>query len=247
MSTGDFSQDAYKQLREQYAAEAQNQRDEELAGVEVQGQQLGIETLPVDAPWREKIDNWQYPTGKSAYQDGQQSPDEILQIMRDAAAEKLAEQKEAEGPDFDAMSDDEFEKFIDELVKEDEPEEDGEDEEEQEEVEEEETDEEPEEEEAEDEEPEEEPEEEEVEEEVEEEEEPEGEGLEADEFDGVGEDEELEEVEDEDEQEYEPEEEIGENEEDVDLDVEDVADSIAALREEFENLNFYYDDEESEE
>ena len=243
MSTGDFSQDAYKQLREQYAAEAQNQRDEELAGVDVGGQQLGIETLPVDAPWREKIDNWQYPDGKSSYQDGQQSPDEILQIMRDAAEAKLAEDKEGEGPDFDAMSDDEFEKFIDELVSEDEPEENDEDSEEQEEVEEEETDEEPEEEETEDEEPEEEPEEEEVEEEVEEEEEPEGEGLEADEFDGVGEDEELEE----DEEEYEPEEEIGENEEDVDLDVEDVADSIAALREEFENLSYYYDDEESEE
>ena len=41
--------------------------------------------------------------------------------------------------------------------------------------------------------------------------------------------------------------EIGENEEDVDLDVENVADSIAALREEFNNLSFYYDDEESEE
>ena len=64
----------------------------------------------------------------------------------------------------------------------------------------------------------------------------------------MGEDEELEEVEeDDDEEEVEPEEELGENEEDVDLDVEDVADSIAALREEFENLNFYYDDEESEE
>ena len=133
MSTGDFSQDAYKQLREQYAAEAQNQRDEELAGVEVQGQQLGIETLPVDAPWRDKLDNWQYPDGKSSYQDGQQSPDEILQIMRDAAEEKLAEQKEGEGPDFDAMSDDEFEKFINELVSDDEPEEDDEESEEQEE------------------------------------------------------------------------------------------------------------------
>ena len=63
----------------------------------------------------------------------------------------------------------------------------------------------------------------------------------------MGEDEEYEDVEDDDEQEYEPEEEIGENEEDVDLDVEDVADSIAALREEFENLSYYYDDEESEE
>ena len=43
------------------------------------------------------------------------------------------------------------------------------------------------------------------------------------------------------------EEDIGENEEEVDFDAEDVADSIAALREEFENLDFYYDDDPAEE
>ena len=198
MTTGDFSQDAYKQLREQYAQEAQNARDEELAGVDIQGQQLGIETLPVDAPWRSKIDNWQYPDGKSSYQDGQQSPDEILQIMRDAAEEKIAAAQEAEGPDFDAMDDEEFNKFIDSILDDEEAEEGEEDTEEPEEdVEEDE--------EVEEEEPEAEPEEEEAEEEPEEEEEePEGEALEAEEayeveddedeeFDGVGEDEELEE------------------------------------------------------
>ena len=36
---------------------------------------------------------------------------------------------------------------------------------------------------------------------------------------------------------------IGENEEEIDFDAEDVADSIAKLREEFENLSFVYDDD----
>ena len=235
MTTGDFSSDAYQQLREQYAREAQNQRDEELTGVTVQGQELGIETLPVDAPWRDKIDNWQYPDGKSSYQDGQQSPDEILQVMRDAAAEKLAKAKEAEGPDFDGMDDDEFEKFIDDILDddEDETEEQEDEDDEQEEVEDDEDD---------DEEVEEEDEE-----EDEEDEELEGEGLEADEFDGVDPDELEDDDEDEDEEyEDDDDEDIGENEEEVDLDAEDVADNIAALREEFQNLNFYYEDDPAE-
>ena len=96
---GDFSAEAYEQLRAAYAKETNTQLDAESEGVKILGQEMTLETLPVDSPWKSKIDNWQYPTGRSEYLDGKQDPAEVLAIMRGAAqeiddAEKLEEAKE---------------------------------------------------------------------------------------------------------------------------------------------------------
>ena len=93
---GDFSSEAYEQLREAYNKEQQRQVDDELAGTQLMGQQYGLETAPMDSPWADKIDLWQYPDGKRPHEDNKQSPDEILQIMRDAAQERIDAQKEPE-------------------------------------------------------------------------------------------------------------------------------------------------------
>ena len=96
---GDFSAEAYEQLRAAYAKETNTQLDAESEGVKILGQEMTLETLPVNSPWKSKIDNWTYPTGKSQYLDGKQDPAEVLAIMRGAAqeiddAEKLEEAKE---------------------------------------------------------------------------------------------------------------------------------------------------------
>ena len=130
---GDFSQEAYEQLRAAYAKETNTQLDAENEGVKVGGQEMTLETLPVDSPWKSKIGNWEYPAGRSQYLDGKQDPAEILEIMRGAAqeiddAEKLEEAKElvaeaeAEEPtaeaeeDLGEMTDEEFEKYVDDIL-----------------------------------------------------------------------------------------------------------------------------------
>tara|TARA_R110001592_G_scaffold276083_1_gene543195 strand:- start:651 stop:1202 length:552 start_codon:yes stop_codon:yes gene_type:complete len=89
MPGGDFSSEAYEQLREAYAKEKEDQRTAEERGFDIMGLNLGLETAPVDSPWADKIELWEYPDGKSDYEDKKQSPDEILQIMRDAAQERI--------------------------------------------------------------------------------------------------------------------------------------------------------------
>jgi len=129
--SGDFTADAYEQLRNAYANQLATQPEHELAGKEIMGQKMTVETLPVDSPWKDKIQSWTYPDGKSAYLDGKQSPEEILEVMRDSVRQHVAEKEEAEieaqGPDIDAMSDEEFDKFIDQILEE--PEEESEEEE----------------------------------------------------------------------------------------------------------------------
>ena len=195
---GDFSAEAYEQLREAYDKEQQRQVDDEIKGTQLMGQEYGLETLPVDSPWKDKIENWKYPSGKSAYTDEKQDPNEILQIMRDAAQERIDarktdEEEETEQP----VSDEEFDKAVDEILKEgDESEEEDEDEADEED--------------------------EEVEEETEDDEESEDES--------------------------EPEEEQPEEEEET-FDPEEIAEQIAALRAEIEELNFVPEespDDESE-
>ena len=146
MPSGDFTQEAYQQLRAAYADSLSTQEDQELEGKEIFGQKMTLETLPVNSPWRDKIKDWQYPDGKTEYQDGKQSPDEILQLMRDSVTEKKAADAEAE-----EMTDEELDAVLDEILNEtdDDEEEDeldddliAEDEESEEEVEEEEEDEE---------------------------------------------------------------------------------------------------------
>lgn len=114
---GDFSADAYQQLREAYDKEQQRQVDDELAGTKLMGQEYGLETAPVDSPWADKIDRWEYPDGRSQYMDGKQSPEEILEIMRQSAVERIEAKKEEEDPDgLDEMSDEEFDAHIDKVL-----------------------------------------------------------------------------------------------------------------------------------
>ena len=142
---GDFTPEAYEQLKEAYAGELNEASRIELAGTEVMGQRLGLETLPVESPWADKVENWKYPDGKSEYLDEKQSPDEILEIMRQSALEKIEAKKEEEDPDgLNEMSDDELEAHVDKVladaeatVEEEEEEDEDEDEEEAEETEEE--------------------------------------------------------------------------------------------------------------
>ena len=93
---GDFSAEAYEQLREAYAKEQQETRSVEERGKDIMGLNLGLETAPVDSPWADKIDKWEYPSGKSQYLDEHQDPAEILQIMRDSAQARLDAKKEEE-------------------------------------------------------------------------------------------------------------------------------------------------------
>ena len=96
MGGGDFSTEAYEQLRAAYANEQQRQVDDEIKGTHLMGQDYGLETVPVDSPWADKIELWEYPDGKQPREDEKQSPDEILQIMRDSAQERIDGKKEEE-------------------------------------------------------------------------------------------------------------------------------------------------------
>lgn len=91
---GDFSTEAYEQLREAYAKEQAETRSVEERGHDIMGLNLGLETAPVDSPWADKIDKWTYPSGKSQYLDEHQDPAEILQLMRDSAQERLDKKEE---------------------------------------------------------------------------------------------------------------------------------------------------------
>lgn len=132
---GDFSAEAYEQLREAYSSEQQKAVDDELKGTQVMGMEYGLETLPVDSPWSDKIENWEYPSGKGQYIDEHQSPDEILEIMRGAAQERIDAKKEEE--EEEEITEEEFDKSIEELLSDDEDEDDEADENDEDEVEEE--------------------------------------------------------------------------------------------------------------
>lgn len=183
---GDFSAEAYQQLREAYDKEQQRQVDDEIKGTQLMGQEYGLETLPVESPWKDKIENWKYPSGKSAYTDEKQDPNEILQIMRDAAQERIdarktdEEEEEVEQP----MSDEEFDKHVEDILSEDEIEDDDDEEE-----------------------------------------------------DETDEDEDDEDEDDDEDEESEDESELEEDDEET-LDPEEIAEQIAALRAEIEELNF---------
>jgi hypothetical protein len=117
MAGGDFSAEAYQQLREAYDKEQQKAVDDELAGTKLMGQEYGLETLPVDSPWADKIDRWEYPDGRSQYLDKHQSPEEILEIMRQSAQERVDAKKAEEDPEgVDEMSDEEFDAHIDKIL-----------------------------------------------------------------------------------------------------------------------------------
>ena len=199
---GDFSAEAYEKLREAYAKEQAETRSVEERGHDIMGLNLGLETAPVDSPWADKIDKWEYPSGKSQYLDEHQDPAEILQIMRDSAQARLdAKSEEVEEEEDEA---EEFEPTDEELkeAEADLNEDDDEDEEDNEESGEEE----------------------------------------------VEEDEEEEDEESEDEEESEPEEEEEpEAEPEVEVDPTDIAEQIAELRAEMEQMQFVSDEETDDE
>ena len=199
---GDFSAEAYEQLREAYAKEQQETRSVEERGKDIMGLNLGLETAPVDSPWADKIDKWEYPSGKSQYLDEHQDPAEILQIMRDSAQARLDAKAEAE--EEETEEDEEIEE--DSEVETEEVEEESEDEEE-----------------------------------IEEEDEEEGDDDEEDEDD----DEDESEEEDEEDEESEPEPE--EEEEEVIADPTDIAEQIAELRAELEQMQFVSEPETDDE
>jgi hypothetical protein len=127
--SGDFSREAYEQLKDAYANQLTTQDEQELAGRTVLGQNMSLETLPVDSPWRSRTEDWQYPNGKSAYMDGKQSPEEILEIMRQSVMEKQEPEAEEE------MTEEELDAILDEILEgDDQEEEEDEDEDEDEEV-----------------------------------------------------------------------------------------------------------------
>ena len=116
---GDFSSEAYEQLREAYAKEQAETRSVEERGHDIMGLNLGLETAPVDSPWADKIDKWEYPSGKSQYLDQHQDPAEILQLMRDSAQERVDAKAEAEETEEEeAISDEDLKAILDEVEEE---------------------------------------------------------------------------------------------------------------------------------
>ena len=104
MTGGDFTPEAYEQLREAYAKDQEEARTIEERGKDIMGLNLGLETAPVDSPWADKIPKWNYPSGKSQYLDEHQDPAEILELMRNSATEKLEAQ--AEEPEEEEVKED---------------------------------------------------------------------------------------------------------------------------------------------
>lgn len=137
MTGGDFTPEAYEQLREAYAKDQAEARTIEERGKDIMGLNLGLETAPVDSPWADKIEKWNYPSGKSQYLDEHQDPAEILELMRNAAAEKLEAQAEEPEEDEEVEEDDNALEDEGEVEVEDEEEESDDDEDEEEESEEE--------------------------------------------------------------------------------------------------------------
>ena len=109
---GDFSSEAYDQLREAYAKEQSETRTVEERGHDIMGLNLGLETAPVDSPWADKIEKWSYPDGKSQYLDKHQDPAEILEIMRGAAQERVDAKAEVTEEE-ESISDEELQAILD--------------------------------------------------------------------------------------------------------------------------------------
>jgi len=126
MAGGDFSPEAYEALREAYANQQQEAVDAEIEGHDIMNLTLGLETGPVDSPWAGKIDRWEYPSGRGQHMDERQSPEEILELMREAAQERIdarAEDEKINEDDEDVkevaeMSDEEFDSMVAEILEE---------------------------------------------------------------------------------------------------------------------------------
>ena len=136
MAGGDFTPEAYEQLREAYAKEAQDAKSVEERGHDIMGLNLGLETAPVDSPWADLIPNAQYPSGKSQYLDEKQDPAAILELMRGSVAkpeEEEAEEEEETEVEEEILSDEDEVENEEEKEEEEEEDEDEDEEEESEE------------------------------------------------------------------------------------------------------------------
>ena len=124
---GDFTPEAYEQLKEAYAKEVREADSVEKQGHDIMGLNLGLETMPVDSPWADLIPKDQYPSGKSEYLDGKQDPAEILELMRSSVTKPEEEEEEEE------ITDEELDAEIDNILQDEDEVEEDEDEDEEEE------------------------------------------------------------------------------------------------------------------
>jgi len=110
---GSFSQEAYEQLQQAYAAQLQKAEETEEQGVKIGSDTLGVETAPVRSAWLDKTGLWQYPDGRGERQDVEQKQQDLLAALRDSEGNLPADDDELELSD---MSDEELDAMIDEVL-----------------------------------------------------------------------------------------------------------------------------------
>lgn len=116
---GSFSQEAYDQLKEAYAAQLLEAEEVENAGVKVGSDTLGVETASFKADWLDKTGLWRYPDGRGDYTDRKQTPDDLLAALRDEdgnVAVATEQEESDEELNLDDLSDEELDAYIDEIM-----------------------------------------------------------------------------------------------------------------------------------
>ena len=115
---GSFSQEAYDQLKEAYASQLLEAEEIEKAGVKIGQDTLGVETAPFKADWLDKTGLWKYPDGKGDYTDRKQTPEDLLAALRDENGNVAVatEEESDEELNLDALSDEELDAYIDEIM-----------------------------------------------------------------------------------------------------------------------------------
>ena len=128
---GQFSQEAYDQLRQAYADSLTQAENVEKEGIKIGENTLGLETAPFKADWLDKTGVWRYPSGRGDYQDARQSPEDLMAALRDENGEIKSSSSdvgdEEEDVDLESMTDEEIDSFVDQLLAEMEAEDDQED------------------------------------------------------------------------------------------------------------------------
>jgi len=118
---GQFSQEAYDQLREAYSNQLSQAEDVETAGIKIGSDTLGLETAPFKADWLDKTGLWKYPDGKGDYMDTKQSQEDLLAALRSGNEDEIEEDI-----DLSDLSDKELLALAAQMVEEDEGEDEGE-------------------------------------------------------------------------------------------------------------------------
>jgi hypothetical protein len=123
---GQFSQEAYDQLRAAYSNQLSQADEIEKAGVKVGLETLGVETAPFKADWLDKTGLWKYPDGKGDYMDTKQSSEDLLAALRDESGEVSVGDEEGDDDlDITGLSDEEIDAYVDQVLQELEDEEGG--------------------------------------------------------------------------------------------------------------------------